>query len=100
MPFIIRLPLAAEALLDNLGWPGNACQACHRHWNFASALRQFPQCSIMILPKYPAAVRWWNAAGCDKRLATCSERFSNVLNFRGEPYVPGQGAMMCYPDAR
>lgn len=27
--------------------------------------------------------------GCDKRLATCAGRFSNALNFRGEPHVPG-----------
>ena len=38
--------------------------------------------------------------GCDKRLDTCIDRFANVLNFRGEPYVPGQDAMMNYPDAR
>ena len=38
--------------------------------------------------------------GCDKRLDTCIDRFANVLNFRGEPYVPGQDAMMRYPDAR
>jgi uncharacterized phage protein (TIGR02218 family) len=38
--------------------------------------------------------------GCDKRLETCITRFANVLNFRGEPYVPGQDAMMSYPDAR
>lgn len=28
-------------------------------------------------------------AGCDKRFATCRDIFNNVLNFRGEPYVPG-----------
>ncbi|MEO0810438.1 MAG: DUF2163 domain-containing protein, partial [Pseudomonadota bacterium] len=38
--------------------------------------------------------------GCDKHLETCIDRFANVLNFRGEPYVPGQDAMMNYPDAR
>jgi len=38
--------------------------------------------------------------GCDKRLDTCIARFANVLNFRGEPYVPGQDALMSYPDAR
>jgi hypothetical protein len=27
--------------------------------------------------------------GCDKRLATCRDKFANRLNFRGEPYVPG-----------
>jgi len=28
-------------------------------------------------------------AGCDKRLATCRERFGNVVNFRGFPHIPG-----------
>lgn len=28
-------------------------------------------------------------AGCDKTFPTCRDRFANVLNFRGEPYVPG-----------
>lgn len=37
--------------------------------------------------------------GCDKRLDTCRERFANVLNFRGEPYIPGQDLLMSYPDA-
>lgn len=28
-------------------------------------------------------------AGCDRLFGTCRDRFSNVSNFRGEPYVPG-----------
>lgn len=28
-------------------------------------------------------------AGCDKRLATCSARFSNAANFHGFPHMPG-----------
>jgi uncharacterized phage protein (TIGR02218 family) len=27
--------------------------------------------------------------GCDKTLPTCRDTFNNVVNFRGEPYVPG-----------
>lgn len=38
--------------------------------------------------------------GCDKRIATCQSKFSNVINFRGEPYVPGQDELTNYPDAR
>jgi hypothetical protein len=38
--------------------------------------------------------------GCDKRLDTCIDRFANVLNFRGEPYLPGADLLMTYPDAR
>lgn len=28
-------------------------------------------------------------AGCDRTLPTCRDRFANVVNFRGEPYLPG-----------
>lgn len=37
--------------------------------------------------------------GCDKRLATCRERFGNVLNFRGEPHLPGNDLLTRYPGA-
>ncbi len=36
-------------------------------------------------------------AGCDKRFATCRDRFANAANFRGEPHVPGADAVMRYP---
>ena len=35
--------------------------------------------------------------GCDKRLATCSQRFGNVVNYRGEPYLPGNDLLTRYP---
>lgn len=28
-------------------------------------------------------------AGCDRKITTCSVKFDNVVNFRGEPYCPG-----------
>lgn len=34
--------------------------------------------------------------GCDKRFSTCCERFSNGLNFDGEPHVPGTDALLRY----
>jgi uncharacterized phage protein (TIGR02218 family) len=27
--------------------------------------------------------------GCDKRLSTCRDKYDNVINYRGEPYIPG-----------
>jgi uncharacterized phage protein (TIGR02218 family) len=36
-------------------------------------------------------------AGCDKRLATCRDTFSNLLNFRGFPHLPGEDWGMGYP---
>lgn len=35
--------------------------------------------------------------GCDKRFATCGDRFGNLPNFRGEPHVPGWDALQLYP---
>lgn len=29
------------------------------------------------------------AAGCDKRMATCREKFNNLINFQGFPDIPG-----------
>ncbi len=35
-------------------------------------------------------------AGCDKRITTCSARFSNAANFRGFPHIPGLDAVLRY----
>lgn len=32
-------------------------------------------------------------AGCDKRLATCRDRFANTANFQGFPHMPGNDAV-------
>lgn len=37
--------------------------------------------------------------GCDKRLETCRTRFANVVNFRGEPHLPGNDLLTRYPGA-
>lgn len=37
--------------------------------------------------------------GCDRRLATCRTRFGNVVNFRGEPHLPGNDLLTRYPGA-
>jgi hypothetical protein len=36
--------------------------------------------------------------GCDKQITTCKDPFDNVINFRGEPHVPGKDHLMRYPD--
>lgn len=35
--------------------------------------------------------------GCDKRAETCAERFGNIVNFRGEPHLPGFDLLTRYP---
>ncbi|MFT0890919.1 DUF2163 domain-containing protein [Pseudochelatococcus sp. G4_1912] len=36
-------------------------------------------------------------AGCDKSVATCRAKFSNVVNFRGFPHMPGNDFIIRYP---
>ncbi len=36
-------------------------------------------------------------AGCDKRFSTCREKFSNAINFRGQPFMPGNDFAITYP---
>jgi len=36
-------------------------------------------------------------AGCDKRPKTCRLKFSNFLNYRGFPDIPGEDWLMSYP---
>lgn len=39
-------------------------------------------------------------AGCDKRFDTCISRFSNAVNFRGEPHLPGTDKIYETPNTR
>lgn len=36
-------------------------------------------------------------AGCDKRFATCRDRFANTVNFRGFPHIPGNDFVVAVP---
>lgn len=38
-------------------------------------------------------------AGCDKSAATCRFKFTNFLNFRGFPHIPGEDWLTSYPSA-
>lgn len=42
-----------------------------------------------IAPDHPE-----HARGCDKRFATCRDRFGNTLNFRGFPYMIGNDVLL------
>ena len=39
-------------------------------------------------------------AGCQKTIEVCKAKFDNVINFRGEPQVPGVDEAYNYPNAR
>lgn len=37
-------------------------------------------------------------AGCDKQFSTCAAKFGNGVNFRGFPHMPGEEAVLRYPN--
>ncbi|RKF20575.1 DUF2163 domain-containing protein [Altericroceibacterium spongiae] len=49
--------------------------------------------SESIMPGTRALLR----EGCDHRLETCHQRFTNAANFQGEPFLPGNDAITRYP---
>jgi uncharacterized phage protein (TIGR02218 family) len=69
-----------------------------------SGLIQFsvgPRITLRDPPAFAvtAGVRVELVEGCDKSFATCRDRFANAINFRGEPYLPGNDLLTRYPGA-
>jgi len=60
---------------------------------FAMEVKSYAPGQITLQLPFPYAVAVGDTysltAGCDRSFTTCRDRFSNQLNFRGEPYVPG-----------
>lgn len=56
--------------------------------------------ALVLQPQVGPAVAAGDAflltAGCDKTFATCKAKFSNALNFRGFPHLPGNDAAYSY----
>ena len=48
-------------------------------------------------PRLPVGTRALLREGCDHTLTTCTERFDNAVNFRGEPFLPGNDLLTRYP---
>lgn len=56
--------------------------------------------TLFEAPARPIAVgdAFTATAGCDKQFATCSAKFANGVNFRGFPHMPGEEAVLRYPN--
>jgi uncharacterized phage protein (TIGR02218 family) len=56
---------------------------------------------LVAPPPFPvfAGARISLVEGCDKTISTCGNRFGNAINFRGEPYLPGNDLLTRYPGA-
>ena len=68
-----------------------------------SRILRAEESSIVLRDLPPVAIaagtRFRLTEGCDKRFATCRGRFSNSINFRGEPHLPGNDLLTRYPGA-
>jgi len=52
---------------------------------------------FVAMPVAPApGASFFIEAGCDKTAATCQSKFSNIANFRGEPFIPGMDQLLDY----
>jgi hypothetical protein len=56
-------------------------------------VKQYTPGQITLAMPFPYAVvagdSYSLVPGCDKQLVTCRDTYDNVVNFRGEPYLPG-----------
>jgi len=56
-------------------------------------VREFSANEFILFLPMPYAIALGDSytaiAGCDKAFSTCAGKFSNAVNFRGEPHVPG-----------
>jgi uncharacterized phage protein (TIGR02218 family) len=65
---------------------------------FAQSGTQLFLSQPILSPIWPGA-RVALIEGCDKTIATCAGRFDNAINFRGEPFLPGNDVLTRYPGA-
>lgn len=60
-------------------------------------VKEFANKQVVLAQAMPYVIQVGNSfqivAGCDKTHQTCISKFNNIINFRGEPFVPGTDAI-------
>ena len=60
-------------------------------------VKEFANKQVVLAQAMPYAIQVSSSfqiiAGCDKTHQTCISKFNNIINFRGEPFVPGTDAI-------
>lgn len=60
-------------------------------------VKEFANKQVVLAQAMPYGIQVGNSfqivAGCDKTHQTCISKFNNIINFRGEPFVPGTDAI-------
>ncbi|MGB0749048.1 MAG: DUF2163 domain-containing protein [Magnetospiraceae bacterium] len=71
--------------------------------NRSMEVRQFNSGYFALMEPMPRPIQAGDSysvqAGCDKTCEICAARFSNLINFRGEPLIPGRDEASEYPNA-
>lgn len=67
----------------------------HRRFGATASFSLWTPLSGVIAPGDAIEV----VAGCDKSAATCQRKFSNIVNFRGFPHMPGNDRVIAYPSS-
>lgn len=92
-PFLVRNAFAYGALRLMDG------AECGRTFDLLESDEDFISLSFPPFHNPEPGTRIVLIEGCDKQLTTCATRFGNAVNFRGEPYLPGNDLLTRYPGA-
>lgn len=61
--------------------------------NLRMEVKEFSESVISLALSFPYQIQIGDnfeaLAGCDKTVSTCKSKFDNIINFRGEPHIPG-----------
>jgi uncharacterized phage protein (TIGR02218 family) len=90
-----RQTFVATSLTQARGWfaYGYLTWDSGKNEGLKMEVREFADSTVTLVLPMPYTIeiddRFTIVAGCDKSSKTCIEKFSNIINFRGEPDVPG-----------
>ena len=70
---------------------------CGRTFDLLDSAADHVTVSLPPIRNPPPGTRIVLIEGCDKQLPTCATRFGNAINFRGEPFLPGNDLLTRYP---
>lgn len=76
---------------DNAGLAATVHSHGIRQWQHVITLWAAPDAPVQLGDGFAIA------AGCDKSVGACREKFANILNFRGFPHMPGEDWATGYP---
>lgn len=95
-----RQIFTADELLQDAGWfvGGEVIWTGGNNSDARMEVKEFSESQVVLALPMGKTIEEGDTfdiiAGCDKSKETCIAKFSNMINFRGEPDVPGMDAML------